>query len=113
LGPWLDGAVLPDPFGVLHVGGSRWKPSFCQMGEGRTGQAAVHAFACHPREARDGGGRPAAALLLRAVAAYSTTHQQPMWRRSPNTVREGVEPLARVCSTRSATGLRRTTVAPG
>src|SRR3546814_1987037 len=25
LGPWLDGAVVPDPFGVLHVGDSRWK----------------------------------------------------------------------------------------
>src|SRR3546814_7408079 len=27
LGPWLDGAVVPDPFGVLHVGDSRWKRS--------------------------------------------------------------------------------------
>src|SRR3546814_20329344 len=25
LGPWLDGSVVPDPFGVLHVGDSRWK----------------------------------------------------------------------------------------
>src|SRR3546814_9454063 len=35
---------------------------------------------------------------------YSTIHQHPMWRRRPNVVREGVEPLDSVCSTRSATG---------
>src|SRR3546814_20292346 len=34
---------------------------------------------------------------------YSTIHQHPMWRRRPNVVREGVEPLDTVCSTRSAT----------
>src|SRR3546814_11079686 len=33
---------------------------------------------------------------------YSTIHQHPMWRRRPNVVREGVEPLDSVCSTRSA-----------
>src|SRR3546814_16563489 len=24
LGPWLYGAVVPDPFGLLHVADSRW-----------------------------------------------------------------------------------------
>src|SRR3546814_15670757 len=44
---------------------------------------------------------------------YSTIHQHPMWRRRPNVVREGEEPLDSVCPTRSATGPLRLTVAPG
>src|SRR3546814_20957256 len=40
----------------------------------------------------------------RSCTPNSTIHQHPMWRRRPNVVREGVEPLDSVCSTRSATG---------
>lgn len=40
----------------------------------------------------------------RAAAAQPRIHQQPKWRVRPNTVLDGVLPLDRVCSTRSATG---------